>query len=337
MSSIPRVYSSTDAGAPQLTGMVGSLIALLDAVLVDGYGVGGAAKPGAGWSKHLSAAGKRAYRNDPVEGSGFFLEVDDSATVGTARFATARGYSMLRGFGDGDDATPSRTDRPLGSVIAKSTSLGSTASRWVAVADNRAIYLFINVAPALLVDQRQPYFFGDFISYKPGDIMPWCIGFSGLTGYAGTEDFDGHIFSTPNTAVTIDSERPAGFLPRTQATPAGPGSAYLVGGHRVLKFHAWNADPAWLTPYPDQLTGGLLYTGVQVFEGPSRPRGRLPGIVLPYHVRPFADLSIESPPVEFIGASQLVAVGYSSNYYPTPITTGTFRGQLLFLLGGGWW
>ena len=38
------VYRSDDAGAPNLTGAAGSLIAILDAVLVNGYG----AKPAAG-------------------------------------------------------------------------------------------------------------------------------------------------------------------------------------------------------------------------------------------------------------------------------------------------
>jgi hypothetical protein len=37
MASTPQLYLSTDPGAPVLSGLAGSLIALLDAVLVDGY------------------------------------------------------------------------------------------------------------------------------------------------------------------------------------------------------------------------------------------------------------------------------------------------------------
>lgn len=337
MASVPKFYSSSDAGAPQLTGQVGSLLVVLDAILVDGYGVAGAMKPGAGWSRHLSGAGKRAYRNDAFEGTGFILEIDDSASAGNARFAIARGYSALRAFGDGEDATPSVADRPAGSIVVKSTTLGPTAARWVAIADNRAIYLFTNIAPSLLPDQRQPYFFGDFISYKPGDTMAWCIGFSGLTGYTGVEDFDSHIFSTPNSPITVDLNRPACYLPRTSNTPSSSGPAFFVGGTRVSNFHAWNAEASWLSPYPDLIAGGLLYTSVQVFERGARPRGRLPGVIVPYHAKPFADRSLQPAPLEFEGASEMAAVGYAPNYYTSPLSGEAYRGQVLLLLGGGWW
>lgn len=336
MATVPRIYSSTDAGAPQLSGQVGSLLVVLDAVLVDGYGVGDAFKPGAGWTRHLSAVGKRAYRNDPYAGSGFVLEVDDSASVGTARYARARGYSALRAFGDGDDATPSPSALPAGSIVAKSNSLGATASRWVAVADSRCLYLFTNLNPAALVDQRHAHFFGDFISYKPGDTMAWCVSHSGLTDYLGTEDFDGFVFSTPNEATAIDLNRPACYLPRTVASPVASAPGFLVGGMRYGSFRAWNTLPERQSVYPDAVTGGLLYTGVQIFEGSGRPRGQLPGIVVPYHVRPFTDLSVQAAPFEFRGASQIVAVGYAPNYYTTTLS-GEYRGQLLFSLGGGWW
>ncbi len=337
MATVPRFYSSTDAGAPQLSGQVGSLLVVLDAVLVDGYGVGEAFKPGAGWTRHLTAAGKRAYRNDPYAGSGFVLEVDDSASAGTARYARARGYSALRSFGDGDDATPSPGARPAGSIIAKSSSLSATASRWVAIADSRCIYLFTNVNPALLVDQRQAYFFGDFTSYKPGDTMAWCISHSGLVDYLGTEDFDGFVFSTQNEATSIDVNRPACYLPRTVNSPVQSAPAFLVGGMRYTSFHAWNSDGARQSTYPDAVTGGLLYTGVQIFEGSGRPRGVLPGIAVPYHLRPFVDLSVQAAPFEFRGASQIVAVGYAPNYYSSALNGDPYRGQLLFSLGGGWW
>lgn len=337
MASVARFYSSADPGAPQLSGQVGSLVTLLDAVLVDGYGVGSAAKEGAGWTRSLSATNKRAYRNDPVAGTGFTLEIDDSASVGTARYARARGYSLLRQFGDGDDATPSASARPNGSIIAKSNTVSATSSRWVAVADNRAIYLFTNVNPAHLVDQRQAYFFGDFVSYKPGDTMAWCVTDSGLSEFLGTEDFDGFVFSTSNDATSVDSARPGCHLPRTAESAYASAPGFLVGGTRSAAFHAWNTDPAKQSVYPDAVAGGLLYTGVQIFEKVCRPRGVLPGIVVPYHVRPFADLSPQVPPPEFQGVSQLLPVGYAPNYYSTTLTGGSYRGQLLLLLGGGWW
>jgi hypothetical protein len=55
-----RVYRSTDASAPVLTGQVGSLTALLDAVLVNGYG----ALSAAGWTIAQTTTNKRGYKQN---------------------------------------------------------------------------------------------------------------------------------------------------------------------------------------------------------------------------------------------------------------------------------
>jgi hypothetical protein len=72
-----RVYKSSDASAPVLTGAVGSLVALLDACLVNGYG----ALAAAGWTKAFTAANKGAYKQNLTgsnNASGMHLYVDDS-------------------------------------------------------------------------------------------------------------------------------------------------------------------------------------------------------------------------------------------------------------------
>jgi hypothetical protein len=55
-----RVYRSTDASAPVLTGQVGSLTALLDAILVNGYG----ALTAAGWTIAQTTTNKRGYKQN---------------------------------------------------------------------------------------------------------------------------------------------------------------------------------------------------------------------------------------------------------------------------------
>jgi hypothetical protein len=72
-----RVYRSTDASAPVLTGQVGSLTALLDAVLVNGYG----ALTAAGWSINQTTTNKRGYKQNLTGSnntSGMLLYVDDT-------------------------------------------------------------------------------------------------------------------------------------------------------------------------------------------------------------------------------------------------------------------
>lgn len=336
MSIIPVVYKSTDAGAPQLSGQVGSLTALLDAVLVDGYGVGAAAKPGAGWTRELVAVNRRAYRNDPVAGTGFYLDVDDSAQVGTARFAIVRGYDVLRSFGDGDSPTPHPSQAANGSVVAKSRELSGSSVRWVIIADSRSFYLFINPGPANPVDQRAPYFFGDFKSYKPGDSQAWCICINGLATYTGAENFDGWIFSSANTLTSVDSNRPALYLPSSFDSSFQSAPAFLFGGDRASVNRPWNTVASRVSVYPNPVTQGLLYMPVVVMEGNARPRGELPGLLLPVHVRPFADLVPEAAPPDLAAAGSLLPVNYASAFVSGSLS-GDYIGQLLFLEGGGWW
>lgn len=67
------LYQWTDASAPSLTGQVGSLTALLDAILVNGYGSVSAA----GWSIAYTSTNKRQYAM-ASGGTGRQLYVDDT-------------------------------------------------------------------------------------------------------------------------------------------------------------------------------------------------------------------------------------------------------------------
>lgn len=81
-----RVYKSTDSGAPTITRSLGSLIALLDACLVNGYG----SKAAAGWTKSFSGTNKAIYRQG-TGSSQRYLYVDDSVS---ADYATVIGATI---------------------------------------------------------------------------------------------------------------------------------------------------------------------------------------------------------------------------------------------------
>jgi len=91
VSLIPSIYTSTDAGAPQLTGQAGSLLALLRAVLVNGYSTGATAKAPLGWTQEFSGTNKAVFRNNPTTGSGYRLRIDDTQ----AREARMRAYTTM--------------------------------------------------------------------------------------------------------------------------------------------------------------------------------------------------------------------------------------------------
>jgi len=99
------IYKSTDIQGPgPVKGLSGSLIRILNACLVDGYGSGSYRKEPAGWSKPLPDTGSIYYGNTNVlacykQGSGSMMTlfVNDSghATNDYANIAIAQGWELI--------------------------------------------------------------------------------------------------------------------------------------------------------------------------------------------------------------------------------------------------
>lgn len=160
------VYKSTDTSAPTLNGTTGSLIALLDAVLVNGYG----SKSAAGWTKAFSGTNLAVYRNSPTQGTGHYLSIDDNGGGGNgAREANARGAVVATATNAATavagmtEPFPTAAQVARGLTITKSRTLDSTARKWVIVADQRTFYLF--TFPTHW-QGWSGFMFGDFFSLK---------------------------------------------------------------------------------------------------------------------------------------------------------------------------
>jgi hypothetical protein len=152
-------YKSSDASAPALTGQAGSLIALLDAILVTGYG----GKPGAGWSKAFSGTNKAAYRM----GSGrsrMYARIDDTGPGGQGvREARINAYESMS---DVDTGVNNIVGGGGFLVVRKSSSIDAVARNWFAVADDRTFILIQSW------DNSASYsgtYFGEFYSFMPND------------------------------------------------------------------------------------------------------------------------------------------------------------------------
>lgn len=127
-----RYYTSEDAGAPVLSGQAGALIALLDAVLVNGYG----SQPPLGWSKPYTAANKAVYRLDATINSGRYLRVDDS----NALYAIVNAYDAMSGVDSGTGGFPNvATPR----YWRKSDTSGSASRQWTVFGDEAFAHLFL--------------------------------------------------------------------------------------------------------------------------------------------------------------------------------------------------
>lgn len=306
-----RVYRSTDASAPVLTGSVGSLVALFDACLVNGYGT----QTAAGWTKPYAATNKGAYLQN-LTGSnntaGMYLYVDDTGPgAGGAREARVTGFETMSAItptGTGQFPTLSQAAIGIGAlVIRKSTTADATARPWTLVANGQTIYLWTETGDQVWPTGAFTFCFGDFKSYKPNDqyavmimsrqiensnaaqyeAFPICAGGSNTYTLSNIVAF-GHYIARHWSGVggsikcgkTWDYSR-AGLFASTGGQWGGDTSGQAANSG--LTFGRNNT--AYGCPSPMPIDGSIQLSPVYLNHSNSL-RGYLPGIWAPLHDRP---------------------------------------------------
>lgn len=245
MSTV-RYYRWDDAGAPSLTGQVGSLINVLRKCLV---GVGGIAygdKPAAGWTEEFigAAANIAVFRNSQADGGcGCYARVNDNApNAAGAREATVNVYASMTAYDTGTNGTPNLYFR-------KSYTLDAAARSWVIVADARTAWVYCyaigEVSTSIPGSGHCLLGFGDFASKLPVESANryFAIGRDIInSAIGGNYSFSSAVAGT------------AGFVAHPQGTAA------------PVNFYASHAGPVnvgaggYLTPSTnDPIVGGYMY------------------------------------------------------------------------------
>lgn len=214
-----RIYRSADSGSPIMNATTGSLVALLDAVLVNGYG----SQPGAGWLKPFSNSGSLGCWKQP-SGSMCTLVVSDTADRPSAfgKEAWACGWDYLTalgpilGTGSGQFPLPTQgVTAGSGSVIFRkantSTSiLPDRAHQWICFADAWTFYLFIQTQDT--AGQYRACWFGDIWSaYGPDDTTKCMIHGNGTKDQSTGGSTNGMY---EDTVERITQATPGFFLQR---------------------------------------------------------------------------------------------------------------------------
>lgn len=172
-----RVYYSTDASAPVLSGQAGALVGVLDACLVNGYG----SKSAAGWTIPYTGTNLRSYKTGR-SGWNAYLYINDTSTYD----ATCRGYSNMTSATDsGTNPFPPPTavaNNLSGGLVTqlayipKSSTADATARPWVLIADPYTFYLFVETGYLASAGVGYKAFgFGEFYSYTPSDTNNFFI------------------------------------------------------------------------------------------------------------------------------------------------------------------
>ena len=198
-----KYYSSADSGAPVFAPNVpGSLIAILDAVLVNGYG----SKSSLGWTIEYTDSNTRVYRNSTsVAGStGMYLYVDDSNTSKT----NLKAYKTMSDINTGTDQIPPSST--FGGKLIWYKDYDSTTGynkNWSIIGDERTFYIGwqkIQSSSDIACEVA-----GDFISYVPSNSFNYCL--SGHPPNTSSSSYLSSFFSFK------DSSKHVTLIPRSQS------------------------------------------------------------------------------------------------------------------------
>jgi hypothetical protein len=194
-----RVYRSTDSGAPSIGRSLGSIITLLDAVLVNGYG----SKSPLGWSKQYSGTNAAMY----LQGTG---------SSGCTLYVSHNTYADYADVVCGLYQPTSITDTAKNKFNASyAINIYAPEAKWVVVGNEKAFYLFTSWGN--WGSFWSGFFFGDIVSYSGSSDVGRCM----ITGYYGGADYlasggtAGHTSQTPYAMAGP----PGGISPTFNVSP----------------------------------------------------------------------------------------------------------------------
>lgn len=272
-----RTAAWTDAGAPQITGEIGTLNDALHAILVTGYGT---TQP-AGWTREFNDAASRTMVWRPAAGPRHYLQVQDNGPgAGTYKEARIRGYETMSAYNTGTGPFPTTGQAASGRIIRKSAALSATQCPWHAVYDESTLYLLIDSLDSTA--RNNLYFFGAFNSWKPNDT------YASLISGRNTENssLQSYGYNHASGYTTVTGTEANAYCPRTFT---GVGTAitlqtkinYALGNNSTGGInYGYSGDP-----YPHAIDGSLILSPIYLCEG-SKPRGTLRGLWNPGHIKP---------------------------------------------------
>jgi len=153
-------YYSDDTDAPTLSGTAGTLLDVLRACLIDGYG----SKSPVGWSEEFTGTNVAVFR--PLLGYRHYLRVQDDAAFSATYTAMKAGWIAYETMTDIDTGTNAYglALYTQGSPITKSDELSTTTRPWKLFADEYCFHLF-TYPDADVPTLAAGYFFGDLVAF----------------------------------------------------------------------------------------------------------------------------------------------------------------------------
>lgn len=250
--------TDTSPGAPAaFNGSIGSLIALLDFCLVTTMG----------WTKTHSGTNLATYR--APTGNRRYLAVTDTATL-QARLrvfdtATAAGVAVA----NGTNPVPTEAQVSGGAYFQKGADT-TFNQPWTFLSDGKSFYLCANYYSSL--GRFNILFFGDFVSYRPGDTCNTLLiaGNVSTSGVGNTFPVIAPVYGTTAAGHWLAglSTQVAGSVMASKGTHPFINNSTVIGVGLA---------------YPSPIEGGMLLSRLHIGEPGVGIRGHLPGALVPMH------------------------------------------------------
>lgn len=308
-----RVYRHDDASAPQLSSAAGTLINVLSACLVTGYG----AKVAADWDLAFTGTNLAAYR--AKTGLRHYLRIADTTNATTAR---ATGYEAMTDINTGTGDYPAAAQISGGLHWRKSDTTGTTTWRpWMVIADEKRFYLYVGQASTEAASiegstsYAMLYFFGEIDTYLASDQYHSMI----LGGTSTTATVGSYFAGISTSSTALAGHYMARAVSQTGGSTQYSKSSDQRGGTTTIA--TAGAD------FPDPVSAGMLLAPIYVQEpGTRATRGILPGAWQPLHSLP------GSPGDTFAGRGELVG----KSFVLLDCANGSTRGRVAIETSSTW-
>ena len=167
-------YSSTDVGAPQMGGKAaGSLVNVIKAVLVDGYGD----KQPLNWELMFADAATYTYVFRPRSGSRMFLQINDDGSHNVSGYHYMRiiAYENMFSASNGIHPCPSTADvlNNNAGYVYKTTVNSDVVQKWRIVGDDKGFYLLTYPSSTIAGYENRAcvYYFGEYVNIGHNSIQ----------------------------------------------------------------------------------------------------------------------------------------------------------------------
>lgn len=346
MSLAPSIYTSRDVDAPILNnGDLTSLIDVLQAVLVTGYGTGGNEKVSLGWESSISPDGSRAaFRPTDVGSNQIWLYLD-TVNTGLAGAVLTSGYIQFNGWTANDPDATGAFGITNGRWRLRN-SVDNNDQDWLIIGNSRCFYIYIaftNSTTATTPDTA------GIFCYPENDIRGWMISpnfFGDLE--PKTDAYNTYLVNDTNTITSSGRPRMYGGIPDARITAVmSTMAANRIGSvNSRLSIQSWSqggTSPTIHIPggteyivYPDPVHGiPVERCTVKELSSPYTYRGHLPGLYLP-----FSHIAVQSSVRPFDYLSEFVEGGNTYKIFPgnansTATVTGR-PGAIIFDMTSNW-